>query len=225
MLTSTTFAAPLKREYGEIPQANPIRWCLYHYDADKEEFTAQTDWFKCKDFFNDVVAKYHGVDGGVYGMNFRKITLNDYGLWVRLKGLYPAFYDNVLLVAEKFQVTLNFAPFEDDSAQCLTLFPRELFDSTYKISLFTLLVRVANMTTKCSSYEELIKQTNEPLTTDHRFKRAPFTVPDKLKDYWCYMGKKYNSKQWDGRSSPQIEAVHDNGIFSWMSSDDVGAFQ
>lgn len=218
MLTSTTFAVPLKREYGEIPQANPIRWCLYHYDADKEEFTAQSDWFKCKDFFNDVVAKYNGVEGSVYGFNTKPLLLNTYGVWIRLKNLKKAFYHNALLVAEKFQVTLNFAPFEDDETQCLTLFPRELFENTYKISLFTLLIRAANESTKYGSYEELVEKSSEPLLGNSRFKRAPLTLPEKLLPYWCYMGERWNSQKWEGCSARKIDAVHNNGFMSWMDS-------
>jgi len=224
MLTSTTFAAPLNKKYVEIPQDNPIRWCIYHYNSDKETFTAQTAWFKCKDFFNDVVCKYNDVEGPVYGMNTKSMKLNEYGVWIRLKNLHPAFYKNAIIVAEKFKVTPTLAPFEDDASQCLTLFPRELFESTYKISLFTLLLRVANMKEEATCYEELLKLSKEPLLTHSSFKRAPLEVPEKLKKYWCYMGKNYNSEEW-GIGAVQIHVIHNNGFINWIQSDNMGAFQ
>lgn len=225
MLTSKLFAKPLKREYGEMPQANPLRWCVYYYDDLNETFTAQTDWFKCKDFFNDFVAKYHGVEGRVYGMSTSGMSINDYGMWLRLKALYPAFYKNALLVAEKFGVELTLAPFDDDSSQCLTLLPRALFKSTYTISLFTLLLRAANNSQEFSSYEELVKTSKERLLSYTEFKKAPFILPESLQKYWCYMGSRYNSQYWEGREKPQIEAVHNNGFLSWIQSDTTGAFK
>lgn len=223
MLISTQFAAPLKAAYIENGQVNPIRWCVYHYEEDSETFTAQTGWFKCKDFFNDFVAHYNGLKGLIYNMNTNKIKLNSYGVWIRLKGVRAGFYKNALLVAEKFGVTIQPAPFEDDASHCLVLFPRELFNNTYIISLFTLYLRMANMPKEASSVEEIIKLSDEPLKGQTYFDKLPFQVPESLKDYWCYMGKDFNSKVWKHSSPMTLDSVHNNGSFGWYTSN-VAAF-
>ena len=52
--------------YSEVPQTNVLRWTVLFNQGDGV-FKPQTKEFKCKDFFNELVAKYHGHVLGCYG--------------------------------------------------------------------------------------------------------------------------------------------------------------
>ena len=57
-----------KQTYGEIPQANPLRWRIMY--REKKELVSQSALIKCKDFFNDVVAwKNAQAEIKIYGFD------------------------------------------------------------------------------------------------------------------------------------------------------------
>src|SRR5215217_7220298 len=90
---------PFAGEYAlsEVGQTNPLRWVVLHR-TDEETFVAQTTGFKCKDYFNDLVAKYHGHELSIYGFSTAKVEVNEEGLYVQLKNITGDFDTNLDLV-------------------------------------------------------------------------------------------------------------------------------
>lgn len=218
MLNTTTFALPPRRNYIEDNQTNPIRWALYHYEESTNTFTPQTGWFKCKDFFNDVVAWYKDVKGSIYNMNLTTVKLNEYGVWVLLKGINEGFEHNSKFVAEHFGIELNFAPFDDDPSHCLTFFPKEVFKNTFTISLLTLLLRAANEKEEYESLAQLIEKTKESQVRMPQFAKVLKGLPKELQNYWFYCGDRFNPEKWDASYPVTLDSIHSNGCFSWYSS-------
>ena len=60
------FEADPVYHYSEAPQSNPLRWQLYY--REENTFTPQTGQFRCKDYLNDVCAKYNGKNEASYAM-------------------------------------------------------------------------------------------------------------------------------------------------------------
>lgn len=196
--------------YREAPQRNPIRWQLYFLSED--ELHPQTSQFKCKDFFNDIVGWYHGKTGSVYGMSTKDMSLNDYGVFVRLYNLLPGFSHNVekvvnsLLEAAGLESRLLLV--ECGKNEVVTLLPRELFNNTFIISKVSHLIRLCNIEATVDSLEQLLK--------GHPFEEAELTVgnlvlPEKYRVYWWYTDESYNSL----KNLFDMHWLHNNGYRSW----------
>lgn len=215
MLTSTLLPNPLNFEYGQSPQPNPLEFAVY-WLTPEEKFEPQTNWFRCRDFFNDLVAKYFGHPGRVYGFDTEKINLNDYGVWIRLRNLTPAFYKNVELflpLLKEIDVELKFVPLDDDPTQCLVIFPRRLFDSTWLISKVTLFIRMCNEDKEYTSWDTLVAESPEPLVLQYRHcvTARGFMLPQEYQKYWYYSHSKVNSEN----EKHYIGTIHNCGFVMW----------
>ncbi len=216
------FGKPLTATYNEMTQINPIQWEMLYRDGDG--FIPQTAKFKCKDFLNDVVAKYHGVDLDVYRMAFKPMEFNDEGLWLRLHNIqdFPTFSKNIANLINNNVPTERAVVIEPlDSTTVLAFIPRYYFNQTYLISVVSYLIRVSNYKVVFNNVEEFFSSTarhSEPAVNEQgkRLMLAwGFEVPEKYQEYWYYAGASYNSKK--GVDMDYQSIVHNNGVSSWSA--------
>ena len=143
------FLKAITKQYSEIEQLNPLRWEILFKNADGV-FEPQTAKFKCKDFFNDIVAKYNGHNLTIYGMDTSSIKLNEEGVYVRLKNLFrdnPYFIENlqrIVIDPVKQELGAEIWFKKVNTTVGLLFLPREVFKNTYIISLVTYLIRCCN---------------------------------------------------------------------------------
>jgi hypothetical protein len=207
-------------DYAETSQANPIRYVVYYKNEDGT-YQAQTNEFKCKDFFNDMVAWYHGIKFRRYGMDFREFNLNDEGVYVELRNLKPTFLDNMKVVlGEEFKVFGAEVTFENIGTRKTSLMafiPRKFFSCTYFISYLTVMLRNCNWDVSYSTPEDIFSYSGSDSllrTSKTIMNKWPLKDQPWFTDYWYYYRPEINS------STPWIEGsydaiVHNNGVVDW----------
>ena len=204
--------------YSEVGQTNKLRWVCLHKDADGN-FSEQSKEFKCKDFFNEIVAKYHGHILGCYGFTAEPIQTNDEGVWVELR--YIANQD----VYEKNIGSINKLCKRDGVPEIelirygkgvVCLLPRAYFNDTYLISFLTYLMRVANVDVVVEDptwREHPTKSIDCPFASmfDVVMNRG-FKTPKTAAKAYYYAGKAHNYSV-----KPPVSYVHNCGVLQWSS--------
>jgi hypothetical protein len=210
--------------YGEVGQINALRWQIYHYNHETHEMTPQSGLIKCKDFFNDLVASYHGKPFSIYGFDSTQIQLNEEGVYFLLHNIVPSLKENlegwiVPLVKEELGCDLTFTEVND---QLLLFIPRRVFDKTYYISLLSLLIRASNYEEVFPNFEAVWIPTKSGWEKERpqwvKDNKAPtwrFTLPESAKDFWMYAGEKFNSTTLPEKITGDMYTVHNNGILNW----------
>lgn len=207
---------------GEVGQTNPLRWVILHKEPDgpgsETVYQEETPEFKCKDFFNEVLAKYHGHKLSIYGFNAGELSLNEEGVYVLLKNIHDmeVFTKNIGLVstyAEKFGGTkLSLEPIDDTNA--VMLLPRWYFQNTFYISLLTYLIRISNVTQEIKDetfMEHPSKAIDNPFSAVYReavahgFSKMPV-------DTFFYVG------EGDYYTKPSSGYVHNCGVNGWIGA-------
>jgi hypothetical protein len=208
----------------ESPQNNPLRWVLLFRKDDT--LVPQTAEFRCKDYLNDLVAKYHGQVFKVYGFDTEKININEEGCYFLLKNIVneDKFISNISNVINAEVEEDKELLIEDLREQGLVIFiPKYFFSNTYLISLVSYLIRVCNNNIEFKFFEQvwssLERQTDTAIPTygdyESIIRKWKFTVPEDFYKYWYYYNKNYNSEvRPDVKDLGQI--VHDNGVISWI---------
>lgn len=206
--------------YAENGQTNPIRYVVYYKNEDGT-YQAQTNEFKCKDFFNDMVAWYHGIKFLRYGMDFREFNLNEEGVYVELRNLKPQFLDNVKVVlGEEFKVFGAEVSFEKIGARktsVMMFIPRKFFSCTYFISYLTLMLRNCNWDVSYTSPGDIFSYSGSDgllKTSKAIMNKWPLKDEPWFSEYWYYYRAEINSKKpyqqeyWDS-------CVHNCGVVQW----------
>lgn len=208
---------PGKYDLAEVGQTNPLRWVVLHR-TDGDTFEAQTAQFKCKDFFNDIVAKYHGFELAIYGFKTESIKVNEEGLYLHLHHVAEGFDANLKLVNEfgakwekpPVQLLWNHAPTER-----VIFVPKAYLENTFYISLLTYLIRISNIPTVIT----------DPTFKGHPTKSVdcPFrSTYDKVLsmgygklpvESYYFAGPSFNYKV----APTSAEYVHNCGVNSWVS--------
>lgn len=204
--------------YSEMPQNNPVRFTILFKNEDGS-FDTQSSEFKCKDFFNEVVAAYHGQPLGAYSFETKGMKLQDEGVWVLLTHIIklPSFEENIRSINKLAKK--DGMPEVEVHAHTLdsvvALLPRAYFNNTYLISFLSYLIRVAN--TEDVNPDPTWK-THSTLEIDCPFRNVfdrvmarGFKSPA-IKSFY-YAGKKHDHSQ--KLSSSHI--VHNNGVASWTA--------
>lgn len=203
----------------ESDQSNCLRWTFLHKDGDT--FTRQAPTFKCKDYFNDMVAAYQGFRFSMYGFDTSKMTFNDEGAYILLENLTigNCLLGNLKIIneelpEEKMQIT------QQEDGSILLLIPRVCFNSTYVISLLTYLIRIAHSKESFASFEQLVN--NNVLTAvDNPFKQFfPRIMLNKFKNpanHWCYLGKNYTVSTGEEARKYGL-AIHNCGCFNVLNT-------
>jgi len=210
-----------KKGYSEIDQNNPIRWAIFKYQGN-DTFVQQTGLFKCKDFFNDFVAKYHGADVSIYGMRTADNEVDAAGMFIGLWNITDQFIGNVeRAINPKLQQELGIQLLPAQVGDTVLVFlPKVLFDSTYTISFLTLLIRACNDVKEWSCYEHLVSESLESLLVSNVswFKEASLLPPEHLRKYWYYAGPAYNNEVIQNNNYSFSSMVHNNGVLGWKSA-------
>jgi hypothetical protein len=210
-------------KYLEVGQINPLRWkTLYRLDGDT--FEDQSGWVKCKDFYNDTVAFFKaGSVFSIYGYK-NNIKKNDEGVYFLLKFITDkkAFFHNLNTVNTRlFQdLKCSVGAWDQDSDEMVICIPNELWETTYRISMITYVLRLCNYGITYDKWEDLWHSQAPSHQTDHAFsataiknaKELGFLVPEKFKDYWYFAGKEYNSVT-NNKMTGHI--IHNNGVSNW----------
>ena len=216
--------------YGlsEAHQNNPLRWTLLIREG--EVFTTQSCAFRCKDYFNDMVAGYLGIFFSIYGFNNQKYTHQEEGVYVLLTCLYNKenFLANLGSINKK-AVSQGFPAVEvfdvEYKNSVVVLLPRAYFESTYYISLLSYLIRIGNNSIQFDSYESLVNpKINNNAATDHPFgdqeKRCNdgFVIPSEQYKDWPWLCNK------DKDANLKVGGtIHDCGVGMWNTLIEVWA--
>lgn len=212
-----------KSTYAEMSQTNPIRWkTLYREGGDV--FSDQSGWIKCKDFYNDTVAFFK--EGSVFSIYSyqNQVKKNEEGVYFLLKfiGDKKSFFSNIEMVNKRLFLDLKCSVglWDHEKDEVVILIPNELWESTYRISMITMVVRLCNYGVKYEKWEDLWKDKAPATTVDRAFtdeaianaKEYGFLVPKQYAGYWYYAGKEFNSKV-----KPQLTGgiIHNNGVSNW----------
>lgn len=212
--------------YNESDQKNALRWVVCFYDEEKHELIPQSGIMKCKDYFNDLVAKKNGVDVDVYGFNTARIKLNDSGVYMLLKYVRPSLIDNLNKwlnpkLEEEVGTVLDFQ--QVDPETYVFFFPEPIWQSTYHISLCSLMLRLSNYNKVVESYEEAWEKLTdyEPIWKDGQYlqslaSKLGWKLPKSLSGFWLYRHKEWHSKKEDVSSNYEYKhIIHNNGIYDW----------
>jgi hypothetical protein len=210
--------------YHESQQNNPIRWKLLYREGDI--FIAQAGWWKCKDFFNDVVAfGYQKVPFSCYQFT-NKVKKNDEGYYVLVKYIQKpdTFLWNINLLNKKLEADLGcqLKVFAGDTAdEYIILMPNEVWRSTYIISLLTWCLRAANYSTAFDTWEDWfgpqsVRGREGAMSHETKLyaKKHGFKVDEKFSKYWYYCGADYNSEKMPLATGT---IIHNCGAQAWVS--------
>jgi len=205
--------------YNENPQVNPLRWQIFFREGDV--FHPQTIRFMCKDYFNDVVAKYYDWKVIAYGLNNTNMKLNDDGCWVVLTGIMDMDFFTINL-----ENTINKEnpehplTYEVLDGKLLVFIPRYYFTNTYLISLLSYVIRVSNCVVTFKDLITLLEsdhgQADRSLYINGRLlaKAWKFSVPENYQKYWLFYGPAMNNL--DGiESLGHGSTIHNCGASAW----------
>lgn len=207
--------------YAEEGQTNPIRW-INLKQVDAKTFESSSNWWKCKDFLNDLAYTYKtGKSFSIYGWNAGEVGHPEPGkpFWFAIKNLSEPFFHNIKNVLNPWLKTQGMPELQlvKQDPVLLALDPK-YFDNTYNISLITLIVRLCNYEMKFNNFQEVIDCTKFPSGDQDKWnavttKKKYFNIPDKFKKYVWYSTPEYNSEK---DVDYQISSlVHNNGVVDW----------
>lgn len=212
------FTEAPKHVYHESPQKNNLRWQVLFRDGDT--FHPQTAVFRCKDYLNDVVAKYYNWNVIAYGLNNENMKLNEEGVWLELTGIYdmPIFLHNLETCIQP-EIVDTSLEYEEIDGGLLMFVPRFFFKNTYFISLLSYMIRVSNCETKFKSYEGLftsLEAKADRACVDSGKLIAinwKFSLPEELSKYWLYYQRSQNSNTLIELGQGSV--IHNCGIMGW----------
>lgn len=214
--------------YSEEGQVNPLRWCILK-QVGPDDFISQSNWLKCKDFFNDYVYSYHSKkDFTIYGFNAGKMDI-PYGgnVFMALKHQTPAFVHNITKAVNPWLVEqgmpeLILTPAND--GMLLLELDKKYFDNTLNISLISLLIRVVNTLGKFKNFEEIKNFNGIPDGDKNKWgqvvaKGTYFNIPEKYRKYlWYYDEKRNSEKVTDPKDYQLSHLVHNCGVLAWQQA-------
>lgn len=136
----------------------------------------------------------------------------------------PTFLKNLKVVNKRLQADLDCQVeiigegIHPD--EVIILIPNELWETTYRISMITMVIRLCNYGYKYSDWESMWKDGAPSTNLDHAFspnalknaKNMGFTVPKKYEKYWWYCGDEWNNVAKEKQTGGMI---HNNGVSSW----------
>lgn len=209
--------------YAEVGQINPLRWKTLFKEEDGS-FTDQSGWVKCKDFYNDTVAYFK--EGSVFSIHSyqNKIKKNDEGVYFLLKYIKDkaSFFRNIEVMNQRLFTDLkcSVGVWDQGNDEVVICVPLELWETTYRISMVTFVIRLCNYGNEYKCWEDFW-DTHAPsykiesaFTQDAKNNAVQlgFLVPEAFKDYWWYCGPAYNSKV---KKNQTGSTIHNNGVSNW----------
>jgi hypothetical protein len=210
--------------YYEVSQNNPLRWKPMLRNAEGL-FEEQAGWMKCKDFFNDLVARRKQDKAWeIYGFK-NDIKFNDEGLYILLNNVTKKelFVKNIEVMNKRLQADIG-CEIElldtEHPAMMIALVPNEVWHSTYRVSAVTGCIRLCNYNYTYGQWEDFWNHSAPSYTSEKNFDdlakknllKNGFKVAEQYADYWFYGGEQYNSKT---LPNAQGAMVHNNGVSTW----------
>jgi len=160
---------------GEVGQQNPMRIQVCKKTGDNE-YTIVTPPFRCKDFLNEVVVSYNtGKDFSIFGFK----TLNkEMGLREDMEHL-PLFlthvskywYDNCVSVLNPYLKDVGFPSLDVDTGG-MVFIPLKYLESTFYISIISLLLRCMSQTIKLKGMEHCLEYLKVTNPSDYTYMRT-----------------------------------------------------
>lgn len=212
-----------KTTYAEVGQTNPLRWKTLFRET-KDAFTDQSGWIKCKDFYNDTVAYFKEKSVfSIYGYK-NAIKKNDEGVYFLLKFIKdkPSFFHNIGVMNERLKADLGcvVGAWDHNEDEVVILIPTELWETTYRISMVTFVIRLCNYGNTYNVWEDFWNTHAPSYKTEHAFTqdaknnalKLGFRVPKEFDKYWYYAGPSYNSQK-NPKQTGSI--IHNNGVSNW----------
>lgn len=214
-----------KGQYAEIDQPNPLRWRIMH--RSKDVLTSQSCLIKCKDFFNDVVAWKKAKKAFVIYSFKNNIKFNKGGVYLHLTEIdnRDLFLKNLNIVDTRLEQDLgvSLTLWNDTPTSIVVLIPQKIFNSTYYISLLSMMIRLCNYNTEYTTWDSIFDE-NAPLNTvEEAFNdnAKAFTQKNGFKLLTKYRKLWYNSTNgWDSASGKDLigSIIHNNGVCDWVKS-------
>lgn len=197
------FTYKSKSSYAEESQANPIRWAILKQDKEGN-FTNESAWLMCKDFFNDYVVAYNGGPRfNIYGFSTVGMDIPEHGLpvFIAVKGLNKYFHENMgMLNNYLFHMKHPPVTFEQVVGDCelVLLIDPFFLKCTYNISLLSLIIRCLNDGIEFPTWEDFLKcerfnHRDMPKIGAIIKKGVFFELPEKLSKFTWWASDKYNS--------------------------------
>lgn len=202
--------------YSEASQNNPIRWQVFTRNGDT--FIPQTGKFMCKDYLNDVCAKYNGKNVYAYGLKNHDMKLNDDGIWLQLTGI-----TKLEVLMHNIQCCINDEnpeyplTFEEYKGTILAFVPRYYFNQTYLVSLLSYIIRISNGDKKFKDFKDALTSKNcqaDPAIYGKGIQLAlswGFSVPEEFQKYWSYYSDSFNS----ALDNYEGSTIHNCGVMAW----------
>ena len=210
--------------YTENDQRNPIKWMLMRRDGGT--YTNTTDWFKCKDYFNDFVAYKHlGLVFEQYGMRSQWANFYEGGLYVLVKNTTPHFAGNVARVCKPFfdkWGDVEVTPLDD--GMCMLYFSDGCLKNTYRISVLTLFIRNCNVCSYIKDYDAAFTKelaVNGSWTEEiyNMFKKGMWDIPLQYEDdHVWYINEDSNSDKYRPGDN---YLIHNCGAIKWLAANGV----
>jgi len=210
--------------YVQSNQRNPIEWQVVTFR--KGKWHAQTHPFRCREYFNDIVAKKHKRVYTVYGFNASPVRHKKDGIDVLIHNIkdMDRFMDNLEMlddkVFEQLGQRLTFTVDTDDLTKLIIKFPPKCWDNTYTISALTIAIRASNYDTTFDSWEDIWKDNGvvhafENLYDHPRAKVSSWGLlpPEHGRCYWWYSGSVFNSLNKKGTA----HMLHNCGVVTWCT--------
>jgi hypothetical protein len=208
--------------YAEVGQKNPLRWKTLLRAGDS--FKDQSGWIKCKDFYNDTVAFFK--EGSVFSIwsYQNKIEKNDEGVYFLLKYIsdQKAFAENIAVFNKRLKKDLGCTVdiIDADKDEAIILIPNELWESTYRISMVTMVIRLGNYGYIHKNWEDFWNTDSPSYRHENAFtedakdnaRKYGFKEPEGFEGYWWYCGPQHNSKVIKKQTGGTI---HNNGVSNW----------
>ncbi len=217
---------PLEQKYPltEAPQRNPLRWTFVR--KEKQTLFQIAPQMKCKDYFNDVVALYKsGRRFTEYGFPNELVPMGKRGICVLLDNVNREVFLHNLEVLNKQIVadtgdTITHSIKLENKEQVLIHIPVSLFESTYLISLTTMLLRVGNYNKKFSSYEDFFSESSPMNSIEQSFTQHAKTLAKEHKfkspreGHWRYIPGALT------KSDEEVHQnhIHYNGVSNWAQA-------
>lgn len=204
--------------YSEVSQPNPLRWSIL-LKKKGNVYKEKTSLFRCREFFNDLVAKAGGTTYTVFNFPLSSIPSLKKGCFVLCSFIQnkPLFLTNLQTLNTKLKedlgVEIGFIDDEQETDRQILHFPAKLFESTYYISMATMFIRCSNYSKELPTWEAW--KTSDVWNTERTW--HPLSRKDQLLD-WGFAPLEAlprNSFLIGGFPSTDKYCLHADGAMCW----------
>ena len=208
--------------YSEISQNNPIRWQNLK-PISEGVYEPVSHWWKCKDFMNEVVtARSLGNIYGIYGFMCdpaKFFAPEQTTLPIYIKYIVPQWEENMLVIND-YMLSQGFpaVPYVKYEEGYIIDIPSEYLHNTLFISVITLFIRMANVSTVHTSLESLAKDSENSQDKENyqqAMKKQLGKFPKDWEQYIWKTGGGVEAVHGDSKQTFYTSVMHNCGVCSW----------